>query len=83
MTALLTFLAGKASTYIVGAGVVIAAFVATYVKGRLSGAKLEKANQAAKEAKSRAEEIDRIKRAAGATPSVGVSVDPNNRDNQP
>lgn len=83
MTALLTLLASKASTYIVGAGVVIAAFVATYVKGRLSGAKLEKANQVAKEAKSRAEEIDRIKRAAGASPALGVHQDPRNRDNQP
>jgi len=83
MSAIIAMLASKAGTYLVGAGVVIAAFVATYVKGRLSGAKLEKANQAAKEAKSRAEEIDRIKRAAGATPSDGVSVDQNNRDNQP
>lgn len=83
MTALLTFLAGKAATYLVGAAVIIAAFVATYVKGRLSGAKLEKANQAAKEAEARANEIDRIKRAAGAAPTVGVQQDPRNRDNQP
>lgn len=82
MTAILTMLATKAGTYIVGAAVVIAAFVATYVKGRLSGAKLERANQAAKEAKARAQEIDRIKRAAGAAPVGGVQQDPNNRDNR-
>ena len=50
---------------------------------RLAGAKAERNNQTAKEAKARAEEIDRIKRAAGAAPSIGVQSDPNNRDNQP
>lgn len=83
MTALLTFLAGKAATWFVGAAVIIAAFVATYVKGRLSGASRERDKQAAKEAEARANEIDRIKRAAGAAPSVGVQQDPHNRDNQP
>ena len=47
VTAILTALAAKASTYLVGAAVIIAAFVATYVKGRLSGAKLERDKQAA------------------------------------
>ena len=81
MTAILTALAAKASTYLVGAGVIIAAFVATYVKGSLSGASLERTKQKAKEAEARANEIDRIKRAAGAAP-VGVQSDPLNRDNQ-
>lgn len=33
------------------------------------------------EAKARAENLDRIKRAASAYPDVGLSDDPNNRDN--
>lgn len=45
MYELLTFLAGKAGTYIVGAALVVGAFVATYVRGRLSGASLERAKQ--------------------------------------
>lgn len=40
------------------------------------------AEQKAKEAEARAQEIERIKVAAGARPSGGVSNDPNNRDNQ-
>lgn len=45
MTAILTLLASKAGTYFIGAAVVIGAFVATYVKGRLSGANRERAKQ--------------------------------------
>lgn len=40
------------------------------------------AEQKAKEAEARAQEIDRIKRAADARPAGGLSDDPNNRDNQ-
>ncbi len=60
MTAILATLAAKASTYLIGAAVVIAAFVVTYVKGRLSGASLERTKQAASEAKAKtiADEID-------------------------
>ena len=39
------------------------------------------AQQLAKEAEARAQEIERIKDAAGARPVGGVSDDPNNRDN--
>ena len=60
MSAILSMLATKAGTYIVGAAAVIAVFVATYIKGRLSGAALERQKQAASEAKvkSVADEID-------------------------
>lgn len=70
MTALLTFLAGKAATYFVGAAVIIAAFAATFIKGRLSGAALERQKQAASEAraKSVADEIDDA--VAGRTPDA-------------
>lgn len=46
--------------YLIGAAAIIAAFVATYVKGRLSGAKLERDKQVASEAKAKtvADEID-------------------------
>lgn len=40
------------------------------------------AEQKAREAEARAQEIERIKDAAGARPVGGVSDDPNNRDNQ-
>jgi hypothetical protein len=39
MTALLSLLVAKATPCIIGGGAILAAFVATYVKGRLSGAK--------------------------------------------
>jgi hypothetical protein len=60
MTALLSFLAGKAATYFIGTAIVIGAFVATYVRGRLSGSKAERDKQAASEAKAKtvADEID-------------------------
>jgi outer membrane murein-binding lipoprotein Lpp len=47
MTEILSLLAAKATPYIIGGGAILAAFVATYVKGRLSGAKLERQKQAA------------------------------------
>lgn len=50
MSALFLALAGKASTYFAGAAIIIGAFVATYIKGRLSGAKRERDKQAAQEA---------------------------------
>ena len=47
-------------SYIIGAGVIILVFVGTFIKGRLSGAKLERQKQAASEAKAKsvADEID-------------------------
>lgn len=55
MTALLSLLAAKATPYIIGGGAIFAAFVAAYVKGRLSGAKLERQKQAASELAARTE----------------------------
>ena len=57
---ILTLLATKAGTYIIGGAVVLAAFVATYVKGRLSGAALERNAQKAKEADSYAKHLQDI-----------------------
>ncbi|QDC00367.1 hypothetical protein [Mesorhizobium sp. 8] len=79
VSAILAALAAKASTYLVGAGVVIAAFVATYLRGRSAGKQSAETRQKAKEAEARANEIDRIKRAAGAAP-VGMPDDEYNRD---
>ena len=42
MEALLSLVLGKAGGYLVGAGAILIAFIATYVRGRLSGAKLER-----------------------------------------
>lgn len=81
MTAILSALAAKAGTYLVGAGVIIAAFVAAYLRGRSAGKQSAETRQKAKEAEARANEIDRIKRAAGAAP-VGMQSDPLNRDNR-
>ncbi|MHA6686338.1 hypothetical protein [Mesorhizobium sp. A556] len=67
MTALLTLLASKAGTYIIGGVAILAAFVATYVKGRLSGAKLERDHQAASEAKAR-DIADQVDNDIGALP---------------
>lgn len=60
MTALLTSLTAKASTYLVGAGIVVAAFVATYARAYLKGRKVERQKQAASDAKAKAvaDEID-------------------------
>jgi hypothetical protein len=52
MTALLSLLAAKATPYIIGGGAILLAFIGTYVKGRLSGAKLERQKQAASEAEA-------------------------------
>jgi len=70
VTAILTALAAKASTYLVGAAVIIGAFIATYVKGRLNGASLERQKQAASEAKAKtvSDEIDDA--IAGRTPDA-------------
>lgn len=68
MTALLSLLAAKAAPYIIGAGAILAAFVAAYVKGRLSGAKLERQKQAASEAKAR-DIKDQVDNDVGALPA--------------
>lgn len=82
MSELLAMLAGKASTYIAGAVIVVGAFLATYLKGRNAGSKLERIKQKAKEADAYAKHIEDIERAANAQPSGRVSDDPYNRDRQ-
>lgn len=82
MSALLAMLAGKASTYIAGAVIVVVAFLATYFKGWLAGSKIERTKQKAKEADAYAKHIEDIERAANARPSGRVSDDPYNRDRQ-
>lgn len=59
MTALLPLLSGG-MPYIIGAGTIVIAFFAAIMKGRMDGAKLERAKQAAEEARARsiADEID-------------------------
>lgn len=53
MTALLSLLASKAGTYLIGVGGVLIAILATYMRGRLAGAKLERQKQAAEETRAR------------------------------
>ena len=57
-------------SYLIGAAIVIGAFVMTYIRGRLSGARLERDKQAASEAKAKtvADEIDDA--IAGRTPDA-------------
>lgn len=53
MTALFTFLATAAGKWIVGALAVVVAVVGAWLKGRLSGAKAERAKQAERETAAR------------------------------
>ena len=77
---ILTSLVSGASGYLLGAGAILIAFVATYLKGRLSGAARERDRQAAKERDSYAKHLQDISDAADARPSDKLSDDPNNRD---
>lgn len=79
MTAILALL-GPFLPYII-AGFTALVGAAGYVWNAKRKAKAEGvAEQQAKEAAARAQEIERIKRAAGAQPSGGVLDDPNNLD---
>lgn len=82
MTGILTALLSDVGGYLLGAGAIIIAFVATYLKGRLSGAARERDRQAAKEADSYAKHLQNIERAATAKPRGLPDTDPNNRDNR-
>ena len=68
MTALLSLLASKAGTYLIGAGGVLLAILATYMRGRLAGAKLERQKQAAEEARAR-DIRDQVDNDIGAMPA--------------
>lgn len=65
----------------VAAAAVIAS-VAALFRAYVAGRSAEKSKQKAKEAESRAKELERIRDAALARPSGSVSDDPNNRDNR-
>lgn len=50
---MIAFLTSNLSGYLLGFGAIVIAFIATYMKGRLSGAKRERDAQVAAEAKAR------------------------------
>lgn len=86
MSALLTALISDAGSYLIAAGIGILTIIATYLRGRASGAQRERDRQAASERDSYAEHIKDIERAAAAGRAVrpddgGMQSDPNNRDN--
>lgn len=70
-------LIGWALPYLIAAGAALVGIWRVWAAGKKAGRNQERA----KNAKDRAENIDRIKRAAGAKPSLGVRDDPRNRDN--
>lgn len=78
MTAPLSLLAAKATPYIIGGGAILAVWLFSIIKALSAGKSIQKA----KEADSYAKHIQEIERAAAAKPRGGVSVDPNNRDNE-
>lgn len=70
MTAILTMLAAKAAPFAIAGGALLLSWLGFYVRGRLSGAKLERQKQAASEAKAKtvADEIDDA--VAGRSPNA-------------
>lgn len=62
------------------AGAIVAAVVGLLAIVRRTGYTAGRDAQIAREAKAREQDIELVKRAAGARPSVGVRDDPNNRD---
>jgi hypothetical protein len=86
MTGLLTTLLSDAGGYLIAAGAGIITIIATYLRGRASGAQRERDRQAAGERDSYAKHLKDIERAADAGRAVrpddgGMQSDPNNRDN--
>jgi len=63
--------------YVLGAVAAVFGVWSFYSSGKQAGRDAERAKHAAQER----ENLDRIKRAADARPTVGVHDDPNNRDN--
>lgn len=77
MDALLNLIPGGSLTAIIAAVIGVLGFIGTLLyKTKQAGINQQKA----KEAKARAENLDRIKRAADARPGGSVLDDPNNRD---
>lgn len=62
--------------YVLGAGAALVAAWRVWAAGKQAGRDAERAKHAAQER----ENLDRIKRAADARPTVGVRDDPFNRD---
>lgn len=71
MTTLLAFLATAAGKWIVGALGVVIAILAAWLKGRLSGAKAERAKQAEQETAAR-DIRDEVQNDIGAMPADKV-----------
>lgn len=68
MTALLSMLLAKATPYIIGAGAILAAFAAAYLKGRSAGKRTAETAQKAKEAQAR-DIADQVDNDVGALPA--------------
>ncbi len=83
MTAFLTALLSDAGGYLLGAGAILIALVASYLNGRVSGAERERDKQAAKERDSYARELEELADASIARNSVDGRMpdrDPYRRD---
>lgn len=79
MDAILNLLPGGGLTALLAGAGVLVVFVSSLLLGaRKAGQDSEKA----KEARRRDENLDKIKRAADASPSGSVLDDPHNRDNR-
>lgn len=74
MTILLSFLATAAGKWIVGALGVVIAIIAAWLKGRLSGAKAERAKQAEQETAAR-DIRDEVQNDIGAMPADKVRAE--------
>lgn len=68
MTALLSMLAAKAAPFVIAGGALLLSWLGFYVRGRLSGAKLERQKQDAAEAKAR-DIRDQVDNDVGALPA--------------
>lgn len=63
---------------LMAAGIALVAYWRAYASGKKAGRNEKEIDHA----KERARDLERIKSAAGARPSVGVQHDPLNRDNR-
>lgn len=68
MEAFLSLVLGKTGGYLAGAGAILVAFIAAYVRGRLSGATIERQKRAAEDARAR-DIRDQVDNDIGAMPA--------------
>lgn len=68
MSAILSLLAAKAAPFVIAGGALLLSWLGFYVRGRLSGAKLERQKQATSEAKAR-DIKDQVDNDVGALPA--------------